>query len=108
VPLLFEIVDDPQAQATLRFISAGAPIGRAMMIHPDTDEATIAALREAFYNMIHDPAFLAEAQRRLAIIEYMPGERVEEIARELMATPAEIIEAAIRAMDDSGAGVLGR
>ncbi|NNU80792.1 hypothetical protein HMH01_10115 [Halovulum dunhuangense] len=103
VPLLFEVVDDPKAKEVLRFISAGAPIGRSMMIHPDTDEETIAALREAFDAMASDPDFLAEAERRQAIIDPMGGAEVEAIMAELMKTPAEIIEAAQVAMDASAA-----
>lgn len=103
VPLLFETTDDPEAQRVLRFVSAGAPIGRAMMIHPDTDEATIEMMRKAFGEMVEDEDFLAEAERRKAIIDPLPGEEIEEIMAEIMSASPELIEAAAIAMDASGA-----
>lgn len=103
VPLLFEITDDPEAQEVLRFISAGAPIGRSMMIHPETPEEIVTGLREAFEAMVADPDFLAEAERRGAIIDPMGGAELEEIMDELIATPPEVIERALAAVDDSQA-----
>jgi tripartite-type tricarboxylate transporter receptor subunit TctC len=102
VPLLFELTDDPEAQAVLRFISAGAPIGRSIMIHPDTSEEVIAVLRAAFQSMLADPEFLADAQKRGAIIDPETGEYVEGMMQEMMSASPEMIAAAMSAMDDSG------
>ena len=104
VPLLQEVTDDPEAQKILRFVSAGAPIGRSMMAHPDTPEEIIAALREAFQAMIKDPAFLAEAEKRQAIIQPASGEAVEAVNAEIMSASAELIAASQKAMDTSDAG----
>jgi len=103
VPLLFEIVDDPDAKAVLRFISAGAPVGRSIMVHPDTPEEIITALRDAFQAMLADPAFVADAAKRQAIIDPETGEYVEGVMQEIMSASPEMIAAAMAAMDDSGA-----
>ncbi|HSR71518.1 MAG TPA: tripartite tricarboxylate transporter substrate-binding protein [Kiloniellales bacterium] len=104
VPLLLEVTDDPEAKRILRYVSAGAPVGRSMMAHPDTSEEIIAALREAFQSMISDPAFLAEAKKRQAIIDPAPGEEIEAIMAEIMSASPELIAAAQKAMDTSDAG----
>ncbi len=104
VPLLQEVTDDPEAQKILRFVSAGAPIGRSMMAHPDTPEEIIAALREAFQAMIKDPTFLAEAEKRQAIIQPASGEAVEAVNAEIMSASPELIAASQKAMDTSDAG----
>lgn len=104
VPLLFELTDDPEARAILRFISAGAPVGRSIMIHPDTSEEVISAMREAFQSMLADPEFQADAAQRGAIIDPETGEYVEGVMQEIMSASPEMIAAGMAAMDASSAG----
>jgi tripartite-type tricarboxylate transporter receptor subunit TctC len=101
VPLLQELTDDPDGQAILRFISAGAPVGRAIMVHPDTSEDVIAALRTAFTDMLADPAFIEDAKNRGAIIDPESGEYVEGVMQEIMSASPELIAASMAAMDDT-------
>ncbi len=104
VPLLHEVTDDPEAKKILRYVSAGAPVGRSMMAHPGTSDEIVTALREAFQAMITDPEFLAEAEKRQAIIDPATGEYVEEVMAEIMSASPALIEAATKAMDASDAG----
>lgn len=106
VPLLAELTDDPEAQKVLRFISAGAPVGRAIMMHPGTSEDVIAALRTAFQAMLADPAFIEDAAKRQAIIDPETGEYVEGVMQEIMSASPEMIAAALAAMDDTTAAEL--
>ena len=103
VPLLQDLTDDPEGQAILRFISAGAPVGRSIMVHPETSKDVITALRTAFQEMLTDPAFIADAKQRSAIIDPETGEYVEGVMQEIMSAKPELIAAAMTAMDDSGA-----
>ena len=103
VPLMQELTDDADAQAILRFMGATAPIGRSMMVHPDTPEPMIEALREAFTKMIEDEAFLAAAEQRSAIIDYMSGAELEAINAEIMSASPEFIEQVMQAIDASDA-----
>ena len=106
VPLMFELTDDPEAQKVLRFISSGAPIGRSIMVHPNTSEEVISALRDAFQAMLKDPAFIEDAAKRQAIIDPESGEYVEGLSKEMMSASPELIAAAMAAMDDSTADEL--
>lgn len=103
VPLLIELTDDPDAQKILRFASASPPIGRSLMAAPGTSEEVITALRGAFQQMIKDPDFLADAEKRGAIIVPATGEEVEAVNAEIMSAPPELVEAAREAMDASDA-----
>jgi tripartite-type tricarboxylate transporter receptor subunit TctC len=103
VPLLYEVTDEPEAKKILRYVSAGAPVGRSMMAHPDTSEEIITALRTAFQAMITSPDFLAEAEKRQAIIQPASGEYVEGVIAEIMSASPELIAAATKAMDTSDA-----
>ena len=46
VPLMQELTDDPTGKAVLRFLGSSAPIGRSMMIHPDTPEYIVKGIRK--------------------------------------------------------------
>ncbi|MDH5748380.1 MAG: tripartite tricarboxylate transporter substrate-binding protein [Rhodospirillales bacterium] len=104
VPLLQEIVSDPQAKKVLEFIGSGAPIGRSLMAKPGTPDDVVTALRGAFQKMVKDPAFLSDAAKRKAIIDPATGEQVEAVNRDIFKADAALIKAANKALDTSGAG----
>jgi hypothetical protein len=49
-------------------------------------------MRDAFNKTISDSALLAEAERRRLDIDSTRGEELETLAREVMATPPDIVE----------------
>lgn len=102
VPLMQEVVDDEWGQRVIRFASAGAPIGRSMMAAPGTPEEVVAALRHAFQEMITDPEFLEDAERRDAIIAPATGEEMQAVTQEIFETPQEVIDAAKEYMGGDG------
>ena len=104
VPLLQEIVDDPQAKKVLRFVSSGAPIGRSLMAKPGIPDEVVMALRAAFQKMIKDKAFLADAAKRKAIINPATGEEVGAVNREIFLADTGVIKAARAAISTKGAG----
>ncbi|MCC1494553.1 tripartite tricarboxylate transporter substrate-binding protein [Cognatishimia sp. F0-27] len=106
VPLMQELTDNPDNQAVLRFLGASAPIGRSMMVHPDTDDAIVEGLQAAFAAMIEDPAFLAAAEQRSAEIDYAPGPEIEAIMAEIMSATPELIANVTAAIDTSGAAAV--
>lgn len=106
VPLMQELTEDPEAQSILRFMGASAPIGRSMMVHPDTPAPLIGALRDAFQKMMADPAFLAEAEKRKAIILPASGEDMEAIMQEIMSATPDFIDKVKVAIDTTGAGAV--
>lgn len=101
VPLMQELADDPEDKAVLRYLGASAPIGRSMMIHPETPEDVILGLRAAFEEMVSDPDFLAEAEKRSAIIDPATGDEMEEIMKEIMSADEDLIANVLKAIDTS-------
>jgi tripartite-type tricarboxylate transporter receptor subunit TctC len=106
IPLMQELTDDPDGKAVLRFLGASAPIGRSMMVHPDTPEPIIEGLQAAFAAMLADPEFLAEAEKRSAIIEPATGAEMEAVMAEIMSASDELIANVTAAIDTSSAKVL--
>lgn len=98
VPLMQELVSDPQKKKIIEFASAGAAIGRALIAPPGVPADRLATLREAFDKMTADPAFLAEAEKRKIEVDPTPGAEVQKIVADILDAPKEIVEGAMNAM----------
>jgi len=98
VPLMQELVSDPQKKKVIEFASAGAAIGRALITPPNTPQDKLEALRDAFNKMVADKDFLADAERRQLVIDSDPGVAVDKVAQEIASAPKEMIDAAAAAM----------
>jgi len=68
VPTLLELAPADKKDV-VEFLTAGTLFGRAMVVGPGVPKDRVAALRKAFDEVMKDPAFLAEAQKRSLDIE---------------------------------------
>ncbi|MFN3891145.1 MAG: tripartite tricarboxylate transporter substrate-binding protein [Beijerinckiaceae bacterium] len=98
VPLMQELVSDPQKKKIIEFASAGAAIGRALIAPPGVAADRLATLRGAFDKMVVDKAFLAEAEKRKLEIEPTPGAEVQKIALDILNASKDVVERAMEAM----------
>ncbi|HEX2727110.1 MAG TPA: tripartite tricarboxylate transporter substrate-binding protein [Beijerinckiaceae bacterium] len=98
VPLMQELVEDPKARQVLEFASAGASIGRALIVPPGVPADRLAALRAAFDKVVQDPEFIASAEKRGAELDPTPGAEVDKFRDKIMGAPQDLIEAADKAM----------
>ncbi len=98
VPLIQEALGDQKAKEVFKFISSGAPIGRALMGAPGMPEDRVAALRAAFDKMVKDPAFIEDAKKRKALLVTKPGTELDKYNQAILNTPKETIELASKAM----------
>jgi tripartite-type tricarboxylate transporter receptor subunit TctC len=98
VPLMQELVSDPNAKKVIEFANAGAAIGRALIAPPGIPADRLAVLRAAFDKMVRDPEFLAAAEKRQAEIDPTPGVEVQKDAIGIIKTPKELIDMASAAM----------
>jgi tripartite-type tricarboxylate transporter receptor subunit TctC len=97
VPLMQELLDDRKQKQVAAFISSGSAIGRALLVHGAVPPDRIAALREAFDQVVRDPEFIAQANRADAEIDPTPGIEIQKVSDAIAATPKEIIDMAIAA-----------
>ena len=98
VPLMQELVSDPEARKVIEFASAGAAIGRALIAPPGIPADRLAALRAAFDKMVADPAFLAEAERRNLEIDPTSGVELQGVITKILGAEPAIVERATAAM----------
>jgi tripartite-type tricarboxylate transporter receptor subunit TctC len=97
VPLMQELVEDPQAKKVIEFASAGAMIGRALLAPPGVPEERIAWLRALFDKMVKDPAMIEMATKRNLELEPETGTVVQGYSDAIARTPPEIVEKAAEA-----------
>jgi tripartite-type tricarboxylate transporter receptor subunit TctC len=98
VPLIQEAVGDGKVDAVFRFLAGGDPIGRAVFAAPDTPEESVAALRAAFDRMVRDPAFVADAGKRQALLHPKLGARLDKCVETILKTPREVVALAREGM----------
>lgn len=89
VPKLRDMVADPNGKKIVQFIEVSENLGMGFWVHPNVPKDRLAGLRTAFMNTMKDPAFLADAKKRKAPIDPIPGERLQRIVAEgLNVSPA--------------------
>ena len=87
VPLLLDLVSNPNDKSAMRLLSAPTTIGRPIFTTPNVPQERVEALRKAFDETMKDPAFLAAAQKANMDLNPVSGERLQKIVSELFQTP---------------------
>jgi tripartite-type tricarboxylate transporter receptor subunit TctC len=90
VPLLIDLAKNDEDRQVLKLLSAPTTIGRPIFTSPGVPAERVKALRDAFNAMMKDPAVLADAQKRNIDINPVPGEELQKIVEEIVATPKPI------------------
>lgn len=90
VPLLYELAENEEDEQLLRLLSAPTAIGRPIFTTPNVPEERLQALRDAFDEMVADPAFIeAAANEGLGVIP-VSGEQLQATVDEILATSPEV------------------
>jgi len=76
-----------EGRTVLRAIASTAEIGRAIIAGPGVPAERLAALREAFTQMVKDPVFVAACEKRHLMLDPASGEEMDAIVRETFALP---------------------
>lgn len=96
VPTIYELMDQyktPEAGKRLtRVILIAATLGRPIAVTPGIPPDRLKLLREAYLKTLKDPELIAETKRQRWDIEPLSGEEMEQLSREVMVQPKEVIE----------------
>jgi hypothetical protein len=95
VPLMQEVISDPVGKKVAEFMSAGSAIGRALIVPPKVPAERVAALRNAFDQLVKDPDFLRQAAEAGAELDPKSGSETQGISNAILATPPDVIDNAI-------------
>jgi tripartite-type tricarboxylate transporter receptor subunit TctC len=89
-----DVLTDPKKRQTLDLLTASSIVGRPYIAPKDVPADRLAALRAAFEATTKDPEFIADVEKQRLTISLMTGPEVETFIRELLKTPAEVVNAA--------------
>lgn len=91
VPTLPELGLTDEGRAVLRAIASTAEIGRSIITTPDVPHERLAALRQAFQDMLKDPDFIASCKQRHIMLDPDIGEAMDAIVTEIVNLPKPIV-----------------
>lgn len=91
-PLLFELAQNDDDEQLLRLLSAPTAMGRPIMTTPNVPVERVQALRDAFDQMIADPAFVQAAEAEGLSIIPISGADLQTISDEILYTPEEVAQ----------------
>ena len=91
VPLLIDLVKDPNDKAALQVLDVDEEAGRPIMFPPGVPQGQVQVLRRAFDATMQDPVFIADARRMHLDPHPMPGQPVEQGIKQAYAAPKDVV-----------------
>ena len=95
VPLMQEVISDPIGKQVAEFMSAGSAIGRALIAPGGVPAERIAALRNAFDQLVKDPDFLRQVAEMGVELDPKSGLETQAISNAILAASPDVIKGAI-------------
>jgi tripartite-type tricarboxylate transporter receptor subunit TctC len=90
-PAVVELGKTQEARDIFKLLVSLSTVGRSFGAPPGVPPETLSILRKAFTDMINDPAFRADAEKRGADIDPTSGEELAAHVRTVVSTPPDII-----------------
>jgi len=96
VPTIYELMDQHKTteagKRLTRVILVAATLGRPIAVTPGIPPDRLKLLREAYLKTLKDPELVAETKRQRWDIDPLTGEEMDQLAKEVIAQPKEVIE----------------
>ena len=103
-PTLFELMDQykapPVMRSVTRIVLASGDFGRPMLAGPGVPTERIKLLRDAYAQAMRDPGLIEEAKKSQMDMEHTPGEELQELMKELMNQPPDVIDRVKKVLAD--------
>ena len=94
VPLLGDLVSDPQDRLALELMLAPSEMGRPFMGPPDLPAERVAALRAGFDASMADPALVQEAEKQRLELAPLTGAAMTALVTRLYQAPSAVVKRA--------------
>jgi tripartite-type tricarboxylate transporter receptor subunit TctC len=101
-PRLADLLKTEEERQMLRFFLAPGDIFFPWMLPPGAPPEVVATYRAAFTKSVRDPAYLAEAAKRMQSITARDGEFVQKTVDDMYSTPPAVMERVRQATNPSG------
>jgi tripartite-type tricarboxylate transporter receptor subunit TctC len=99
VPMASDFAHTAEQKQILDMAIANEVLARPFVAPPGIPADRAAVLRKAFDETMKDPAFLADARKTMIDINPVSGPEVDAIVAALYATPKDVVQKAMRAMN---------
>jgi tripartite-type tricarboxylate transporter receptor subunit TctC len=91
-PTVVELATDARGQNIMRLAASASEIGRSFLAPPAVPAERAAVLRAAFAQMLKDPEFIAESNRRGLEVEPLAPEAILQIVADDLSMSADVVE----------------
>lgn len=92
VPTLLEYATNDEQKNIISLMVTTEAVGRPLLAPPGVPAERVALLRKALTEVVKDADFLAEADKAKLEISPVSGEELQQMVKDLVATPADILE----------------
>jgi len=92
LPVDENLAPTPRARAVMALRSAPEIVGRPYVLPPGTPDDIVKAMREAFDRALKDPELIAEAKKGKMNLEFMPGDEVLKVVKNVLSQPKDIVD----------------
>jgi tripartite-type tricarboxylate transporter receptor subunit TctC len=94
VPAVVDLAETPEQRQILGLFASGSDIGRSIVAPPGVAEDTVAALRAAFMETMHDPALIEEARMTGMDLDPLEGGSLQRIVAQTVEVTPQMVEQA--------------
>jgi tripartite-type tricarboxylate transporter receptor subunit TctC len=95
IPLMQELIADRRQAQVAAFLSAGSPIGRALLLPRTAPADRLMALRDAFMAMTADQQFVRDAAQSGLELDVTAGAELDDISAGILQTPKDVVALAV-------------
>jgi tripartite-type tricarboxylate transporter receptor subunit TctC len=95
VPLITDFARNEGEKAQMELIFSRQTMGRPYLLPPGVPADRVAMMRKAFRDTINDPEFQAFTKKAKIEINYVSGEDVQTLIERVLASPKEVVAAAV-------------
>jgi tripartite-type tricarboxylate transporter receptor subunit TctC len=92
VPTLLEYAKTDEQKKIVSMMVTTEMVGRSLFAPPNTPADRVALLRKALMDVVKDKEFLADMDKAQLEISPIPGEKLQQMVKDLVATPPDIVE----------------
>lgn len=101
IPTYFEAVSSEKAKRILATLSGMHETARPIAGPPGISKERLEFLRQAFEKTMHDPEFIKKAKKAKRPLNYLSGEEMLKLVKNVMEVPKDIKEIFIKAVEGS-------
>jgi tripartite-type tricarboxylate transporter receptor subunit TctC len=94
VPSVYDFANTDEQRQLMRFIFSSTEFGRPYLFPPGVPKDRVEYMRNAIERAVKNPELLAEAGKMKLDMVYRPPQHLEEVVKNLYATPPALIEKA--------------